>query len=215
MDEFSPRHLIVTGTDTGIGKTVLSAMLVLGLDASYWKPVQSGLDGETDSECVRRLTGVASGRIIPEAYRLTLPRSPDQSARHDGIMIDPDLLRLPDAPGTVIIEGAGGLMVPLSDELLQIDLFARWHAPLVLAARTGLGTLNHTLLSVESLRARNMPLLGIILIGPEHPGNVRSLERWSNAPVLATIPHLERLDRRELGEVQTSRLNVKNWGAVS
>lgn len=216
MGEIATRHLIVAGTDTGIGKTVLSAMLVAGLDACYWKPVQSGLQEETDSECVLRLAGVPPERIIPEGYRLRMPLSPDQSAHHDGITIDPGRLRLPACERMTVVEGAGGLMVPLNDTLLQIDLFAGWGAPVLLAARSGLGTLNHTLLSLEAMRARGMNVLGVVMIGPEHQGNIRSLERWTDLPVLGTIPPLERLDRAALLDLFNNRFShLPVWTLLS
>ncbi len=199
------RHLVVVGTDTGIGKTVLSAMLVAGLDAFYWKPVQSGLDAESDSDCVRRLAEVPAHRIVPEGYRLHLPLSPDQSARQDGVSIVPERLQLPEREGLVVVEGAGGLMVPLNEELLQIDLVARWGAPVILAARSGLGTLNHTLLSIEAMQRRGMNCLGIVLIGPEHPGNKRSLECWTDLPLLGALPMLDTLDRATLLDIFNAR----------
>lgn len=153
-------RLIVTGTDTGIGKTVFSAALTGMLGARYWKPVQSGLDGPTDSEVVAELSGA---EIVPEAYRLKLPASPHQSSAEEGIEIDPDALMPPDGP--VVIEGAGGLMVPLTRQVLFIDVFARWRLPLVLCARTSLGTINHTLLSIEAIQSRDIPLLGVAFIG--------------------------------------------------
>lgn len=140
------QRLIVTVTDTGIGKTVFSAGLAGALGGYYWKPVQSGLDGETDSDTVRRLSGLAAERILPERYRLATPASPHLAAEIDRVTIDPDQLEPPATPEPLVIEGAGGLMVPLTREVTAIDLFARWDAPLVLCARTTLGTINHTLL---------------------------------------------------------------------
>jgi dethiobiotin synthetase len=194
-------RLIVAGTDTGIGKTVLSALLTLALDGCYWKPVQSGLEEETDSEAVSRMTRLDAERILPEAYRLERPLSPDQSARIDGVTIDLARLAPPRVERTLVIEGAGGLLVPLSDDLLQIDFFASLGAPLVLAARSGLGTLNHTLLSLEASRARGIEVMGIVMIGPEHRLNIGSLERWAGAPVIGMIPPLEAIDRDALLDV--------------
>ncbi|MEO5929348.1 MAG: dethiobiotin synthase, partial [Candidatus Kapaibacterium sp.] len=194
----STQGIIVAGTDTGIGKTVLAAMLLLALDGWYWKPVQSGLEEETDTDAVIRMTGLPASRALPEGYRLARPLSPDQSAAYDGVVIDPARLNLPRAGGRLVIEGAGGLMVPLNGNLLQIDLFASWGMPVVLAARSGLGTLNHTLLSVEALRLRGVATCGVVMIGPENMGNRSSLERWAGVPVLGVIPPLARLDRETL-----------------
>ena len=149
------RTIIVTGTDTGIGKTVFAAGLTAALGATYWKPVQSGLDSEfSDSETALRL-GVK--HALPEAYRLTAPLSPHRAAELERVEIDPDRLAIPQSDSTLVIEGAGGLLVPVTRSLLFADLFARWQAPAVLVARTGLGTINHCLLSVEAMRARAIP----------------------------------------------------------
>ena len=152
--------LVVTGTDTGIGKTVVAAMLTLALDGVYWKPVQAGTREGTDAATVAALTGLGPERVIAERYRLTEPLSPHRAAELDGVEIDAPSLVLPaEAPGgrPLIIEGAGGLMVPLTRRTLYIDVFQRWGAPVVLCARTALGTINHSLLSVEALRSRDIP----------------------------------------------------------
>lgn len=153
---------IVTGTDTGIGKTVFSAALCHALKASYWKPVQAGLDEETDTEAVARLAGC---RTLPEAYRLSLPASPHAAAAHDGVQIDTGALAPPETDGPLVVEGAGGLMVPLTRETLFIDLFARWQHPVILCARTALGTINHSLLSIAAMRKAGCPVHGIAFIG--------------------------------------------------
>jgi dethiobiotin synthetase len=143
-------RVIVTGTDTGVGKTVFAAALAGALDAVYWKPVQAGLQEETDSETVLRLSGLAAERILPEAYRLKTPASPHLAAELDGIAIDPAALALPDTVRPLVVEAAGGLLVPLAREVVYIDVIAQWRAPVVLCARTTLGTINHSLLSTEA-----------------------------------------------------------------
>lgn len=190
----APARIVVSGTDTGIGKTVFAAGLTRLLDAAYWKPIQSGLEGETDTDVVRRLAGVDSDRLLPEAWRLTLPASPHLAAEHDRVRIDPDALNPPPLERTLIIEGAGGLMVPLTRTTLYIDVFARWGCPLVLCARTSLGTLNHTLLSIEALRRREIPLLGVALIGHAHTDNERTIAEFGRVRILGRLPHLEPLD---------------------
>lgn len=155
-------RLIVTGTDTGIGKTIFSAGLVQTLGATYWKPVQSGLEEETDSQIVSRLSGRPA---LPEGYLLQLPASPHLSAEAEGVEIDPDALPLPEVDGVLVAEGAGGLMVPLNRKVLYLDLFARWGAPVILCARTQLGTINHTLLSLKALRDVGCPVVGVAFIG--------------------------------------------------
>ncbi|ATU95292.1 dethiobiotin synthase [Phyllobacterium zundukense] len=186
----SPRF-VISGTDTGIGKTVFSAALTGALDGYYWKPVQSGLDGETDSETIARLSGVPRGRILPEAYRLSTPASPHLSARLDGVAIDPGKLVPPMTRRPLVIEGAGGLLVPLSDDLVFADIFARWQIPVILCARTSLGTINHTLLSLELMRHRAIPVLGIVFIGAENRETQRIIVQIGGVRSLGRLPWLE------------------------
>jgi dethiobiotin synthetase len=191
-------RIIITGTDTGIGKTVFAAGLTRFLDGIYWKPIQAGVEEETDSAVVRRLTGFDADRVLPEAWVLKTPASPHLAAERDGVTIDPDALELPTVERPLIIEGAGGLLVPLTRKMLQIDLFARWGAPVVLCARMGLGTLNHTLLSLEALRRRGVTVLGVALIGDKHADNERTLTEFGEVPVLGRLPRLEPLTAESL-----------------
>ncbi|WP_026622862.1 dethiobiotin synthetase (plasmid) [Ensifer sp. WSM1721] len=183
-------RLVVTGTDTGIGKTVFAAGLAGALDSYYWKPVQSGLEDETDSETVARLSGLPRGRILPEAYRLSEPLSPHLSARLDGVAIDPEELAPPITDRPMVIEGAGGLLVPLSDGLVFADVFARWQIPVILCARTSLGTINHTLLSLEALRNRAIPIFGIAFIGDENRETQRIIVKMAGVRSLGRLPWL-------------------------
>lgn len=189
---------IVTGTDTGIGKTVFAAGLAGALGAHYWKPIQAGLDPEGDSDTVARLSGLPASHILPEAYRLTTPASPHLAARIDGVEISLDRLALPQVEGPLVVEGAGGLMVPVSERLLMVDLFAHWGAPVILCARTGLGTINHSLLSIEALRARHVPIAGIAFIGDPHPENERIIPALGGVRCLGRLPHIEGLDAAAL-----------------
>jgi dethiobiotin synthetase len=192
------RTFIISGTDTGIGKTAAAAMLTLGLAAHYWKPIQSGTEDGTDTATVKTLTGLPDDRFLPEAYVLSAPLSPHRSAELDNVEIDVERLKLPKVDGPLIVEGAGGLMVPVTRRLLQIDLFKQWNAPVVLCARTGLGTINHTLLSVEALRVRNIPLHGLLFIGHDNPDNIRTIADLSGTRVLGRLPWYERLDAAAL-----------------
>ncbi len=191
-------RLVVCGTDTDVGKTVVSALLVQGLGATYWKPVQCGLEGGGDSDRVRELLGLSTDRVLPEAYRLKAPVSPHWAAEQEGRRIEAEQLALPEVLGPLVVETAGGLLVPLRLDWMQIDQLRLWNLPVLLVARSGLGTLNHTLLSVEALRQREIPLLGIVLNGPPHPNNAATLNTLAGAPVLAQLPTLERLDRESL-----------------
>ena len=185
--------LVICGTDTDVGKTVVSALVVQGLGATYWKPVQSGLEGGGDSGRLQALLQLPAERLLPEAYRLQTPVSPHWAAELEGITIDPARLALPAVAGALVVETAGGLLVPLRRDWLQIDQLATWGLPVLLVARSGLGTLNHTLLSVEALRQRSIPLLGLVLNGPLHPDNPTTLAALAQAPVLAQLPPLEPL----------------------
>jgi len=205
------RPFIVSGTDTGIGKTAAAALLTLGLDAHYWKPIQSGTADGTDTATVKALTGLPDSRFLPEAYVLTEPLSPHRSAELDGIEIDSERLALPQVEGPLIVEGAGGLMVPVTRRRLQIDLFAQWGAPVILCARTGLGTINHTLLSVEALRARDMPLHGILFVGDDNPDNIRTIAEFSGARVLGRLPWLEQLHAESLKAVFAETFRLEDF----
>ena len=185
--------LVICGTDTDVGKTVVSSLVVQGLGATYWKPVQSGLEGGGDSGRLQALLQLPAERLLPEAYRLQTPVSPHWAAELEGITIDPARLALPAVAGALVVETAGGLLVPLRRDWLQIDQLAAWRLPVLLVARSGLGTLNHTLLSVEALRQRSIPLLGLVLNGPLHPDNPTTLAALAQAPVLAQLPPLEPL----------------------
>ncbi|EEA96569.1 dethiobiotin synthase [Pseudovibrio sp. JE062] len=180
--------IIITGTDTGIGKTIFSAALTQALSATYWKPVQSGLEEETDTQAVTRLTGCTA---LPETYRLQIPASPHFSAEEEGVLIDVENLTIPAVDGPLVVEGAGGLMVPLTRETLYIDLFKKWQAPIVLCARTGLGTINHSLLSIEALRARGCNLLGIVFIGDEVADSERTIAEYAGVKKLGRLPLLK------------------------
>ncbi|BBD99125.1 ATP-dependent dethiobiotin synthetase BioD [Sphingobium amiense] len=185
--------LVVTGTDTGIGKTVFAAGLAGALGASYWKPIQAGVDPEGDRETVAALSGLPPHRILPEAYRLTTPASPHLAARIDGVEIELDRLALPQVDGPLVVEGAGGLMVPIGETLLMIDLFAHWGRPVILCARTALGTINHSLLSIEALKARHIPVAGIAFIGDPHAENERIIPQLGGVPSLGRLPMLDPL----------------------
>ena len=191
-------RVVVCGTDTDVGKTVVSAWLVQGLNASYWKPVQSGLEGGGDRERVHQLLNLPPERMYPEAYAFRHPVSPHWAAERDATVLDPSTLTLPKHQGPLVVETAGGLMVPLTRNWLQIDQLARWQLPIVLVARSGLGTLNHTLLSLEAIRARELKVLGLILNGPSHADNPRTLEHFGQVPVLAQLPPLEPLSAEAL-----------------
>jgi len=191
------KTIVVTGTDTDVGKTVFAAALAAALGAHYWKPIQAGLADGTDAATAARL-GVAPERILPEAYRLATPCSPHRAAELDGIAIDPARLSLPRVAGPLVVEGAGGVLVPVTRDLLYADLFARWHEPVVLVARTALGTINHSLLAIEALRSRGVPLLGIAFNGDANEDSEATVAAIGRVRRLGRLPRLATLDAATL-----------------
>lgn len=190
-----PKNIFVSGTDTGIGKTVVSSILTAGLEASYWKPVQAGLEEETDTDFVQRVTGLPESRIIPERWRLNTPMSPHAAAEIDQVTIQLDDFTLPDVESDhLVIEGAGGLLVPLNEKHMIIDLIEHLEIPVVLVARSELGTLNHTFLSLEALRNRGIPIAGIVLNGPRHESNSWTIEQFGQVNILAEIGFIDDLN---------------------
>ena len=188
----------VTGTDTGIGKTLLSSLLVAALNRKYWKPIQSGACEGTDRETVMKWAGVAADRTFPESYIFEFPVSPHFAAEREGKSVELSRIRRPASSDALIIEGAGGLLVPLNDEALMLDLIRELRAPVVVAARTTLGTINHTLLTVMAIRHAKVDLHGVVMIGKDHPENRRAIERYGNVPIVGWIPWLETIDRQTL-----------------
>jgi len=180
--------LFVTGTGTDVGKSWVSAWAVRSWGAAYWKPVQSGTIESWDADLVRRIA--PSAKIFDSRYALPDPLSPDQAAKRAGLRIALDDFVLPDHDGPLVVEGAGGVLVPLNERALMVDLMARLGLPILLVAASGLGTINHTLLSLEALRARKLMVAGVILVGPPHPENHAAIERFGHAMVVAELPPL-------------------------
>lgn len=197
---------VVSGTDTNIGKTIFCAGLCGFLNLPYWKPVQAGLEPPTDSDVVAELAG---GETLPEAYRLKLPASPHQSAVEEGVTIDPASLTPPARD--LVIEGAGGLMVPLTDDTLYIDVFARWKLPLILCARTRLGTINHTLLSLEACRSRAIPVHGVAFIGDANEESERIICAKGNVKRLGRLPEIAPLTPARLAAVFAKCFNKADF----
>lgn len=191
--------IVVTGTDTDVGKTVFAAALTGALKARYWKPIQAGIGGGGDAGRVAALTGRGSV-LIPEAYRLTTPCSPHRAAELDGVTIDPAHLDLPPGHGPLVVEGAGGALVPVTRDLLFADLFARWRKPVVIVARTALGTINHSLLTIEALRNRGVSILGVAFVGEAQDDSETTICAIGKVSRLGRLPWLETLDRENLAK---------------
>lgn len=186
-----PSRLFVAGIDTDAGKSVVSALLTLGLNANYWKPVQAGTSPHTDTEWVRQVTGLPDDRFYPESYRLQLPASPHASAAAENVSIQTDKLVIPNSDRTLIIEGAGGLMVPLRTDYLFADWIALHGFATVLVVKTYLGSINHSLLSIEALKSRDIPLFGIIFNDGGRPESESVILEYANAPLLGRVPQLD------------------------
>ncbi|WP_368186304.1 dethiobiotin synthase [Aestuariibius sp. HNIBRBA575] len=187
--------LIVTGTDTGIGKTVFAAGLTAALGARYWKPVQSGLEDATDTQIVQSLSGA---EVLPEAYRLNMPASPHLSAEDMGMQINLSDLALPQIDGPLVVEGAGGIMVPLNRDQYFLDLFVQWQAPVILVARTQLGTINHTTLSLMALRGAGCSIAGVVFVGEAEPDVEQTIVQMSKVKHLGRLPHIPNLNQTTL-----------------
>ena len=202
-------QFVICGTDTDIGKTLISSFFVRGLNSFYWKPLQSGINSETDSQAVARLTKVSEAKIIKEAYIFREPVSPHWAAEIDHKLINFQLLNLPKIGGSLIVETAGGLMVPITRNYLQIDQIKKWDLPVILVCKSGLGTLNHTLLSIEALKKRNIKILGLVINGKKHLDNPKTLTEFSNLPIIAEFPYIQKIDSNHL-DILWEELNINN-----
>ena len=187
----------LTGTDTGVGKTVTCAWLLLHYHYSYWKPIQSGMDFP-DTETVKEITGFDKSFFFSPAYELQQPLSPHESAKRDGIKIDLADINLPKKNTKIIVEGAGGVLVPINEREYLADVMMVLEIPILLVARSGLGTINHTLLSVRELKRRNLPVIGIILNGEKNPHNKNAIEKYSRVPVVAELDFMSMVNKKTL-----------------
>ncbi len=204
-------RLFITGTDTDIGKTVVATVLVRALNADYWKPVQSGTnsaEGTDDTQTVAHLAGLTQDRCHRPSYSFKAPLSPHDAAAREGVEIDLNTIRPPDTDRPLIAEGAGGVLVPLSPgpdapgaPVYIADLAARLGYPTILVARNSLGTINHTLMSLEALRARAVPILGVILNEGDMTSNGMAIAQFGRTRLLYQMPHLTALDPSGVDQV--------------
>ena len=191
-------QFIICGTDTDVGKTLISSFFVRGLNCFYWKPIQSGIQGETDSEYVQRVSQISPKKILKEAYVFNEPVSPHWAAEIDNVKLIKSNLNLPNIEKNLLVETAGGLMVPLTRDFLQIDQIKIWNLPVILVCRSSLGTLNHTLLSIEALKKRKINILGLIINGKKHLDNPQTLKLFSGLPIIAEFPLIKNLSVNNL-----------------
>ncbi|RUP37319.1 MAG: dethiobiotin synthase [Acinetobacter sp.] len=189
--------IFITATDTNVGKTLISSWIALHTGFSYFKPIQTGTRDGSDSFEVQKLSDT---KIYPESYAYKEPLSPHLAANLENDMIDIEKIVLPPSRN-LIIEGAGGVLVPINDKHLMIDLIKKLGAPVILVARTTLGTINHTLLSLEALRSRNIEVIGVIMNGEQNPQNSDSIKLYGLTSVLAEFPKLESVSMNTLKSV--------------
>ena len=198
-----PERFFITGTDTGVGKTVVSALLCVGLDAVYWKPIQTGTREGSDTETVMRLAQLPRRKTRAEAYRFTPAVSPHLAARRAGMQIELRKIKMDpaDTKGSFIAEGAGGVLVPINRTQLMTDLMRHLGLPVLLVARTSLGTINQTLLSIAALRAARLDIRGVVMVGKPNRDNKAAIEHYGRIPVVGTVPLLKKLDRAALKKI--------------
>lgn len=192
------KHYFITGIGTGIGKTIVSAILTEALKADYWKPIQAGELNNTDSMKVRSLISNTTSFIHPEVYCLSKPMSPHASAKADKIIIDLKKIKLPDTSKTLIIEGAGGIMVPLNDKQLVIDLIKQLKAEVIIVVKNYLGSINHTLLTYEALRNKKIPIAGIVFNGKPTPSSEEFITKYTGLDCILRIHEENTIDSKTI-----------------
>jgi dethiobiotin synthetase len=193
------KPIFITGIGTGIGKTIVSAVIVESLKADYWKPIQSGDLDNSDTLKVKSLVTNSISVLHPESYRLTQPFSPHKSAALDGIVIDPKTIEVPKTDNQLIIEGAGGLMVPLNNDFLMIDLIQQFNAEVILVIKHYLGSINHTLLSLDALKSRNITVRAVIFNGDSDPYSESVILNYAGCESIA-IPTIEQIDKEHIAQ---------------
>lgn len=181
------KRYVVTGIGTDVGKTVVSAIIAQALEADYWKPIQSGELENSDSHKIDRLTN-DNVHILSERYRLTEPLSPHASAAIDGVHLQLSELTLPETNRNLLVEGAGGLMVPINDTDLLIDVFKQWNLPVIIVSRHYVGSINHTILTIEALQNRGITIKGLVFVGDENKATELFILNHTNVPFLMRIP---------------------------
>ena len=204
-----PNRFFITGTDTNVGKTVVSALLCAALGAIYWKPIQTGTREGSDRATVMRIAQMPKNRTLPEAYRFAPPVSPHLAARLAEARIELRKIKLPQIADSenLIVEGAGGALVPINSRQLMTDLMAYLNLPVLLVARTSLGTINHTLLSIAALRAARLDLRGVVMVGKENRENRAAIEHYGEIEIVGAVPPLAKVNRATLVRIFRKNFN--------
>ncbi|MGB6822190.1 MAG: dethiobiotin synthase [Candidatus Acidiferrales bacterium] len=204
-----PNRFFITGTDTNVGKTVVSALLCAALGAIYWKPIQTGTREGSDRATVMRIAQMPKKRTLPEAYRFAPPVSPHLAARLAEARIELRKIKLPQIADSenLIVEGAGGALVPINSRQLMTDLMAHLNLPVLLVARTSLGTINHTLLSIAALRAARLDLRGVVMVGKENRENRAAIEHYGEIEIVGAVPPLAKVNRATLVRIFRKNFN--------
>ena len=192
----SPKRYFITGIGTDIGKTIISAILVEKLQAEYWKPIQAGNLKDSDSHFIQKFTNCK--KIHPEQFILTEPMSPHAAAKIDNLNINLYEFKIPATNSPLIIEGAGGLMVPINDNDLVLDLIKHFNIPVIIVSKNYLGSINHTLLTIEVLMKNNIQIKGVIFNGDSKPETERIIELHTGIPILGKIPTIEKITKESI-----------------
>ena len=208
------KQIAIVGIGTEVGKTLVSAIATLAFEATYWKPIQTGYlngKGDIDSKTIFHWTNAP---IHPEAYLLQEPLSPHIAAKIDDVKIDISTLQIPkEIQGNLVIETAGGLMVPINDDLVYLDIIQQWNIPVILTMNQYLGNINHTLLSIEMLKSKNIPILGIVSNGVALPDTNRWIEQYSKIPIILEIPRLENITTEVIQDLASKlKFNLSKYG---
>lgn len=197
------KQFFITGTDTGIGKTVVSALMCVATAGLYWKPIQTGAIEGTDRCAAMRYAQLPPERTLPEVYCFDEPISPHLAASRAGVQIE--LERFPQLSSrereALVVEGAGGVLVPINDKQFMTDLMRWLGLPVLLACKSSLGTINHTLLSLAALRGSGLEVRGVVMVGPQNQANRQAIEKYGKVQVVGTLPWLPKIDRLHLMEV--------------
>ena len=205
--------LFVTGTDTGVGKTLVSALLCAALDGVYWKPIQTGATEDSDRRTVMELAELPAERTLPECYVFDPPVSPHLAAEWAGVTIDLATIRRPAVKlaGPLIVEGAGGVMAPVNKSEFMLNLMCRLGLPVVVVARSALGTINHSTLTLRALQEVGLAVKGVVVVGAPNRDSESAIERYGRAPVIGRVPLLEVINRAALLEVFNREFDRRNF----